>query len=242
MSRNLIRLIILLSAALLAAGSCLADLPGGIVSRDSLGIKKDVTYNFNIAPEADPGFVLVAFEGSRMDPRKKGGGVIWTEGLDRFNVVDFSIADELCAWQVKMWETVSDLYSAAVEEVLREKFGGVKTVGVYSFSKGASAVDSVCRRLRESGIRVAFVWLNDAFTTHGLPFVTELTESNEVFLYNRYSRDERVNQLSKKLHQACSELPNVDSRHISTYHGGLMKYVTFPDELADAVRKATFVR
>lgn len=251
MNRNLIRFIIILVPVILAAGICFADQPEnpalaenvtGVIDARSLGTEKNVTYICNILREVKHDFVLIGFEGSRMDPRKKDGGVIWTEGLKRFNVIDFSIADELCAWQTKQWENVNDLYSAAVADTLRKQFGEVRAVGVYAFSKGASALDSVCRRLRESGIRVVFVWMNDGFTTHGLPFVTELTENHEILLYNRYSRDERVNQLSKKLHAGYADFPNVDSKHISTYHGGLVKYDTFAEELAGAVEKASFVR
>jgi len=251
MRRTLACFIAFIASVLLAAGLCFAEQPAGpgqaehvtgTIDGRSVDSEKKVTYHCIIQPETDHDFVLIAFEGSRMDPRQKGNGVIWTEGLDRFDVVDFSIADELCAWQKKKWENVCNLYSAAVVDVLREQFGDVKTVGIYAFSKGASAADCVCRTLRESGINVAFVWLNDAFTTHGLPYVTELTENGEILLYNRYSKDERVNQLSKKLHKNCSDLPNVDSRHIRSSHGGLIKYGSFPDELADAVMKASFVR
>ena len=245
------RLICLVFAlALLAAGACFAEPPSGsvpaeqvsgVISGKSLGTEKNVTYRCNIVQEKEHAFVLLAFEGSRMDPRREEGGVIWNEGLQTFNVIDFSIADELCGWQKKKWEKVCDRYAAAVLDTLTEQFGSVKAVGVYAFSKGASAADAVCRKLRESGLDLSFVWLNDAFTTHGLPFVTELTESGEILLYNRYSRDERVNGLSKELHRNCGELPNVDSKHISTYHGGLVKYGTFTEELVSAVEKASFV-
>ena len=250
MNRILIRFISFFALVLLTVGCCSADQPAGqmqlqntsgVITGNSLGTEKNVTYNCSIFRDADGDFVLIGFEGSRMDPRKEGGSVIWTAGLGRFNIIDFSIADELCAWQTKKWESVNESYSAAVADVLREHFGEIKAVGIYAFSKGASAVDSVCRRLKESGIRIAFIWLNDAFATHGIPFVKELTETGETMLYNRYSRDERVNQLSKKLHNDCSELPNVDSKHIRTYHGGLVKYDTFSDELNAAVEKASFV-
>ncbi|MDR9824221.1 hypothetical protein RCJ22_01210, partial [Vibrio sp. FNV 38] len=113
-----------------------------------------------------------------MDPRKNKASVIWTGGLDRFNVIDFSIVDELCSWNEKEWKSVSECYSSAVLDTLLENFGSVKAVGVYAFSKGASAADAVCRKLREAGLELSFVWLNDGFTTHGLPYVTELTEGN----------------------------------------------------------------
>ena len=241
---------LVLALVMLAAGVCFAEPPvagvsaeqvSGVISGKTLGTEKNVTYRCNILQEEEHRFVLLAFEGSRMDPRREEGGVIWNEGLRSFNVIDFAIADELCGWQKKKWEKVCDRYAAAVLDTLTEQFGSVKAVGVYAFSKGASAADAVCRKLREAGLDLSFVWLNDAFTTHGLPFVTELTESGKILLYNRYSRDERVNQLSKKLHKKCGELPNVDSKHISTYHGGLVKYDTFTEELVSALEKASFV-
>ena len=176
-----------------------------------------------------------------MDPRQEGGSVIWTGGLDRFNVIDFSIADELCSWQAKTWESVNDSYSAAVLDTVTETFGEVKTVGIYAFSKGASAVDGVCRRFRDAGITVSFVWLNDPFSTHGLPYVTGLIESGEIMLYSRYSRDKRVNQLAKQLYLDYASLPNVDIAYIATYHGGLVKYDSFAQELAGAAEKAISV-
>ena len=245
--RRIICLAVALS--LMASGGCFAEQPAGgpaeqvngIIGKKDLGTEKDVTYRCNILPEADHAFVLLAFEGSRMDPRKEDGGLIWNEGLRSCNVIDFAIADELCGWQKKKWEKTCDLYASAVLDALTEHFGNVKAAGVYAFSKGASAADAVCRKLKEAGLELSFVWLNDAFTTHGLPYVTELTENNEILLYSRYSRDERVNGLCKKLHQKCGNLPNVDSRHISTYHGGLVKYETFTEEIAAAIEKASFV-
>ncbi len=243
MHRKLIRLVFLLLPLLLAAGICFADQPAekltGVISKKSLGTKKDMIWNCNMAADADSDFVLVAFEGSRMDPRKNTASVIWTEGLDRFNVIDFSIADELCTLYGKKWESVSERYSAAVLDTLLEHFSSVKTVGVYAFSKGASAADAVCRKLREAGLELSFVWLNDGFSTHDLPYVTELIENNEILLYSRFSRDKRVNGLCKNLNKQYGELPNVDSRHISTYHGGLVKYETFAAELAAAIEKAS---
>lgn len=245
MRRKLIRLIFFILPVILTAGVCIAgaqaDRAEGVISAASLGTEKDVTYSCNIAQAADPDFVLVAFEGSRMDPRKEGGSVIYTEGLEQFNVIDFSIADELCSWEKKKWESVSSLYAAAILDALSGRFGRVGNVGVYAFSKGASAADCVCRALRDAGITISFIWLNDAFSTHGLPYVTELMENKEILLYNRYSRDDRVNTLSKALHRDFQDLSNVDSRHISTYHGGLVKYDTFAQELVSAITKASFV-
>ena len=244
MRRKLIRLVLLLLPAILAAAVCFAELTSekltGVISGKSLGTKKDMTWHCNIAADTDADFVLVAFEGSKMDPRKNSASVIWTEGLDRFNVIDFSIVDELCSWDKKKWEDVCEKYAAAVLDTLLEHFGSVKTVGVYAFSKGASAADAVCRKLRDAGLELSFVWLNDGFTTHDLPYVTELTESNEILLYNRFSRAKRVNGLCKNLNKQCGDLPNVDSRHISTYHGGLVKYETFAEELAAAIEKASY--
>ena len=245
MQRKLIRFVAVLAAAVLSAGGCFAggsrDQADHVISGKSLGTEKNVTYNCHAAQDADPGFVLVAFEGSRMDPRQEGGSVIWTEGLDRFNVIDFSIADELCSWQAKTWESVNDSYSAAVFDTVTETFGAVKAVGIYAFSKGASAVDGVCRRFRDAGITVSFVWLNDPFSTHGLPYVTGLIESGEIMLYSRYSRDKRVNQLAKQLYLDYASLPNVDIAYIATYHGGLVKYDSFAQELAEAAEKAISV-
>ena len=245
MRRKLTRLIVFLLPLILAAGVCFADgspeKKSWVISGKSLGTEKNVTYNYHIAPEADPGLVLVALEGSRMDPRQEGGSVIWTDGMDRFNVIDFSIADELCSWQTKTWEKVNDSYSAAVLDTVREKFSGVNAVGIYAFSKGASGADGVCRRFREAGITVAFVWLNDPFSTHGLPYITGLIEDGEIMLYSRYSRDKRVNQLAKELYLAYAALPNVDIAYVATYHGGLVKYDTFAQELAGVMEKASFV-
>ena len=242
MRRKLILLVVLLLPVLLAAGRSFAELPEenltGVIKKKSLGTKKDMIWRCNMA-DADGDFVLVAFEGSGMNPRTNTTSVIWTEGLDRFNVIDFSIVDELCSWYGKKLDSLSERYSAAVLDTLLEHFSSVKTVGVYAFSKGASAADAVCRKLQEAGLKLSFVWLNDGFTTHGLPYVTEMTENNEILLYSRYSRDKRVNGLCKSLHKQCGDLPNVDSRHISTYHGGLVKYETFAEELAAAIEKAS---
>ena len=213
----------------------LTDMIDGTVAR-----RTNTASAFGARLDSIADFVLVAFEGSKMDPRKNSASVIWTEGLDRFNVIDFSIVDELCSWDKKKWEDVCEKYAAAVLDTLLEHFSSVKTVGVYAFSKGASAADAVCRKLRDAGLELSFVWLNDGFTTHDLPYVTELTESNEILLYNRFSRDKRVNGLCKNLNKQCGDLPNVDSRHISTYHGGLVKYETFAEELAAAIEKASY--
>ena len=101
---------LVLALAMLAAGVCFAEPPvagvsaeqvSGVISGKTLGTEKNVTYRCNILQEEEHRFVLLAFEGSRMDPRREEGGVIWNEGLRSFNVIDYAIADELCGWQKK---------------------------------------------------------------------------------------------------------------------------------------------
>ena len=203
MSKKWIRLIVLFSAVLLSFSSCLAEksapvkaeaADSGAISHQTIGLKKDILYR--LIRGYSPGFVLIALEGSGMNPRKKGTGITWNADLQIYNIIDFSIANELSNWQDRERDEANDIYSEAVISTMLEHYDNVRSVGIFAFSKGACGADSICRRLTEKGIPVAFVWLCDAFTAHELTFIMQSVEKNRLVLYNRYSKKKRLNVYS----------------------------------------------
>ena len=235
-----------LSAFLLFACPCFADKTGmpsvgvresGMISGDLLNLEKNIYYNAIMTGVND--FVLIGLEGSGMNPHKEGVGLTWIEALREYNVIDFTIANELELWNDKIRDPAYESYSSAIVTSVKARYRGVKTVGLYAFSKGASGVDGVYHKLVEEGLRVVFVWLNDAFTLHEMPYIISAVENDEVMLYVRYSRSKRLGQVCKDLHKAYGDRENVDSKHVSCSHGGLVKYDTFTEELTGAIQKAT---
>ena len=246
MSRKLIGLVVAFSVILLASGVCTADRTGepvaglrkgGTVSKGPLNLEKDIQYNYNLTGLDD--FVLIGLEGSGMNPHKEGVGLTWIEALREYNLIDFSIANEFERPDLKVRASACEAYPAAVIDVVRSVYPGVKAVGVYAFSKGASAADSLCSKLEEEGIRLAFVWLNDAFTMHDMPYIKNAVEKDGLMIYLRYSNNKRLSQVCKNMHKAWKDRDNVDSKHIPCSHGGLSRYETFTDELTGAMKKAS---
>lgn len=209
----------------------------GVLSGKVLGFERNVLFNYHPA-ENSSDFLLIGFEGSGMNPRAEGSCIIWNEALNPYNVIDFTVANELSYWQEKESKKAAETYSTMVLDVIRDKFDGIRTIGIYAFSKGSSGVDCVFSRLKKEGYNISFIWLNDSFAVNGLPSLTVSLLNNEFMLYNRYSNSKRLNPQSMKLHQLYSDRPNVDSRHIGTYHGGLSKYETFTEELVGAIERA----
>ena len=210
----------------------------GILSGKVLGFERNILFNYHPAKDGSSDFLLIGFEGSGMNPRKEGSCIIWNEALNPYNVIDFTVANEISYWQEKESKKAADTYSAMVLDVIRNKFDGIRKIGIFAFSKGSSGVDCTFSRLKKEGYDISFVWLNDSFAVNGLPAVTVAVLNNEITLYNRYSNSQRLNPQSRNFHNLYSERPNVDSRHIGTYHGGLLKYSTFSEELVAAIEKA----
>lgn len=210
----------------------------GILSGKVLGFERNILFNYHPAENSSSDFLLIGFEGSGMNPRKEGSCIIWNEALNPYNVIDFTVANEISYWQEKESKKAADTYSAMVLDVIRDKFDGIRKIGIFAFSKGSSGVDCTFSRLKKEGYDISFVWLNDSFAVNGLPAVTVAVLNNEITLYNRYSNSQRLNPQSRNFHNLYSERPNVDSRHIGTYHGGLLKYSTFSEELVAAIEKA----
>ena len=210
----------------------------GILSGKVLGFERNILFNYHPAENGSSDFLLIGFEGSGMNPRAEGSCIIWNEALDPYNVIDFTVANEISYWQEKESKKAAETYSAMVLDVIRDKFDGIRKIGIFAFSKGSSGVDSVFSRLKKEGYDISFVWLNDSFAVNGLPAVTVAVLNNEITLYNRYSNSKRLNPQSRNFHSLYSDRPNVDSRHIGTYHGGLLKYPTFSEELVAAIEKA----
>ena len=212
----------------------------GILNGHVLGFERNMLFNSHEGENSSyDDFLLIGFEGSGMNPRSpEGACIIWNEALKPYNVIDFTVANEISYWQKKDSEKAAETYSAVVLNTIREKFDGIRTIGIFAFSKGSSGVDCVFSKLRKEGYKIAFVWLNDSFAINGLDAVTVAVLNNEITLYNRYSNDKRLNPQSMELDQLYAERPNVDSRHVGTYHGGLLKYETFSEELVAAIGKA----
>ena len=245
MSRRWIRFIVVFSAVLLSVSACLADrtgeqriglIKGGTISKGPIGLEKDIQYNYIQAGGDD--FVLIGIEGSGMNPHKEGVGLTWIDVLREYNVIDFSIANELELWNDKIRDKAYENYTTSIVNTVRSKYPGIKTVGVYAFSKGASGADGLCSKLQEEGFTVAFVWLNDAFTLHDMPYIKSAVENGRIMIYLRYSNNKRLSQVCKEMHKAWTDRGNVDSRHIPCSHGGLVRYETFTDELTGAIKKA----
>ena len=246
MRKKLVSLIVVFAIILLTSGVCTADRTGepvaglrkgGTVSKAPLNLEKDIQYNYNMTGMDD--FVLIGLEGSGMNPHQEGVGLTWIEALREYNLIDFSIANELELPDLRIRAKACETYPAAVVNVVRSVYPGVKSVGVYAFSKGASAADSLCRKLEEEGIRLAFVWLNDAFTMHDMTYIKDAVESDGLMIYIRYSNNKRLSQVCKDMHKAWKGRSNVDSKHIPCSHGGLSRYDTFTDELTGAIKKAS---
>ena len=222
------------------SGPALADYQTGkegVLSGKVLGFERNILFNCHPA-ETSSDFLLIGFEGSGMNPRAEGSCIIWNDALNPYNVIDFTVANEISYWQEKESKKAADTYSAMVLDVIRDKFDGIRKIGIFAFSKGSSGVDCTFSRLKKEGYDISFIWLNDSFAVNGLPAVTVAVLNNEITLYNRYSNSQRLNPQSHNIHNLYSDRPNVDSRHIGTYHGGLLKYPTFSEELVAAIEKA----
>ena len=246
MSRKWIRWTAVFAAVLLAAGAGLADRTGepvaglresGMISGDLLNLEKNLCYSAVMTGRND--FVLIGLEGSGMNPHKEGTGLTWISALREYNIMDFMIANELELWNDRIRDPAYESYSTAVVSAVKARYKGVKSAGIFAFSKGACGADAVYRKLLDEGIEVAFVWLSDGFTMHDLPYIKNDVESGELMLYVRFSNNRRLNQVCKEMHKAWKDRENVDSKHISCSHGGLEKYETFTEELSAAIRKAS---
>ena len=246
MSRNRIRFIPIFFVILLSFSVCLAEstdaaapaeIKDGLIKGSKIGLAKSIVYRCIIQPDARD-FVLIGLEGSGMNPRSDGSGITWNKGLQDYNVIDFSIANELSEWNDKKRSKANDIYSAAVISAVLENYGHVKTAGLFAFSKGACGADSVFRGLEEEGFRVLFVWLADPFTAHEMPSIMQAVEDSRIMLYNRYSKKKRLSVYGKEIGEKYGELPNVDSSFVSVSHGGLLKYSTFTEELLGAIDMA----
>ena len=245
MRRKRIRFAAALCVLLLSASACLADITGepvngvrkaGTVSRRPLGLEKDIFYTYIRSGWDD--VVVVGLEGSGMNPHKEDTGLVWLDALSGYNIIDFSVANELELWNDKIRDPACENYSAAVVGAVKANYPGASRVGLYAFSKGASGADAVFRKLREEGFTVSFIWLNDAFTLHDLPYIKEAVEDGSVRIYLRYSRSKRLGKVCKDMCKAWEGLENVDGRHVSCSHGGLIRYDTFTAEMAAAIGRA----
>ena len=248
MSRKWIRFIAVFCAVLLSVSACLAELSdetepaetrNGIIKGKPIGLAKDIVYRCIQADNRS--FVLIGLEGSGMNPRSDGSGITWNKGLQNYNVIDFSIANELSDWNDTKRAKANEIYAAAVVSAVRENYGKVKFAGLFAFSKGACGADSVYRRLKEMGIRVTFVWLADPFTAHEMSSIMQATDNSDIMLYNRYSRKKRLNVYGKEIEETYGDRPNVDSQFIHVSHGGLLRYDTFTEELTGAIELAIAV-
>lgn len=212
----------------------------GILNGTILGFDRNMLFSFHHAEDrGNDDFLLIGFEGSGMNPRSEESAcIIRNEALKPYNVIDFTVANEISYWQKKESAKAAEVYSTVVMNTIHEKFDGIKTVGIYAFSKGSSGVDCVFAKLRKEGFRVAFIWLNDSFAVNGISNVIIALLNNEITLYNRYSNSKRLNPQSMEFDQLYADRPNVDSRHVGTSHGGLTKYETFTEELVAAIEKA----
>lgn len=212
----------------------------GILNGKVLGFDRNMLFSFHYGEDgSNDDFLLIGFEGSGMNPRaEESACIIRNEALKPYNVIDFTVANEISYWQKKESAKAAEVYSTVVMNTIHEKFDGIKTVGIYAFSKGSSGVDCVFAKLRKEGFRVAFIWLNDSFATNGISNVIIALLNNEITLYNRYSNSKRLNPQSMEFDQLYADRPNVDSRHVGTSHGGLSKYETFTEELVAAIEKA----
>ena len=244
MSRKWLRFIAVFSAILLSFSACLAEQDDlavpqeekGMIRGKPNGLKNDIFYRCLQTGSQD--FVLLGLEGSGMNPWREGIGISWNKELQDYNVIDFSIAGELSEWDDKKRETSCENYASAIVRVFRERFRHVRAVGVFVFSKGACGADSVFRKLKEEGCLIAFVWLADPFIIRELSSVMQAVENREIFLYNRHSKKDRLNDYGELIEKTYGDLPNVDTRFVSVSHGGLLVYDTFMEEMTGAVRKA----
>ena len=123
----------------------------GVLSGKVLGFERNILFNYHQAENGSSDFLLIGFEGSGMNPRAEGSCIIWNEALNPYNVIDFTVANEISYWQKKESEKAAETYSAMVLDVIREKFSGIRTIGIFAFSKGSSGVDCTFSRLKKEG-------------------------------------------------------------------------------------------